>query len=63
MLRNSLSLAWNLGLGALTLVAGLGALGALFSGEWFTAFAMGLVSILVGWALARRLHARRGSRS
>lgn len=55
MLRDSLSLAWKLGLGALTLTAGLGALGALLSGSWQTALALSLIAAAAGWALRRSL--------
>jgi len=62
MLRDSLSLAWQLGLGALTLVAGLGSVGAFFSGEWATGLILISVAGVLGWALVRGLRGQHRSR-
>ncbi len=59
MWRNILSLAWKLGLGALVLAAGLGALGALFIGEWQTSLVLALIAAAAGWGLARVLKGPR----
>ncbi|HOS80167.1 MAG TPA: hypothetical protein PLJ24_07915 [Anaerolineae bacterium] len=55
MWKFSFSLAWKLGLGALTVATALGALGALFSGEWPTALALALLAAGAGWGLERSL--------
>ncbi|MBN1919970.1 MAG: hypothetical protein JW892_01895 [Anaerolineae bacterium] len=62
MLRASLSLAWKMAFGALILVAGLGGVGALFSGEWLTGLALLAVAIVLTWVLARSLRGQRVGR-